>query len=293
MNDIHTSIKHCNINLFADDTLLSISSRNINEAVQKLNIDLQSLSLWLKQNKLKLNITKTKYMIIGRKHCANINIDQTIQIDTESIERVTNFKYLGIVIDDQLRFNTHIQHIVKQTAKKIGILYRANRQLTTRAKFYVYSSIIKPHFLYCPTILFLCKPCDIDKLQKQQNKVMRLLLKCPYDSHIADMLAALNWLSVKQLIYMNVFLFIYKMQHNLLPKSLCQNIIYIHQHHNINTRSRNKLRLTNMSKSSTQNSLYYKGFQLYNNIPETIKMLNTTQFKKHINQYIKTCFPHI
>lgn len=291
INDINTAIKHCNINLFADDALLTISTKNLEDAVTKINEDLHTLSLWLAHNKLKLNTSKTKYMTIGKKTTSNT--EHIIHINNEGIERVHSFKYLGIIIDTKLTFHEHVQHIVKQTAKKIGVLYRASKNLTTSAKITIYNTIIRPHFQYCSTILFLCTKSDIHKLQIQQNKIMRLVLKCSYDTHINDMLSELKWLSVQQLIYFNVCLFIYKMQHNLLPLHLCKNIKYIYQTHNINTRNRHQIVVPVYHKSTSQNSLYYKGFSIYISIPYNIKQLNLPQFKTNLKIYVITHFANV
>lgn len=48
-------------------------------------------------------------------------------------------EYLGIVPDDKQKFHKHVQQIIKQTAKKIERLYRASKQLTTKATITVYS----------------------------------------------------------------------------------------------------------------------------------------------------------
>jgi hypothetical protein len=65
MNDIGSAIKECEYYLFVDNTLLSVSGtsvqREIEKFMEKLNCDLQNLSKWLKFNKLKLNVSKTKY----------------------------------------------------------------------------------------------------------------------------------------------------------------------------------------------------------------------------------------
>jgi hypothetical protein len=47
--------------LFVDDTLLSVSGTSVQKCIEKLNRDLENLSKWLKFNKLKLNVSKTKY----------------------------------------------------------------------------------------------------------------------------------------------------------------------------------------------------------------------------------------
>jgi hypothetical protein len=64
MNAIGSAIKECEYYLFADDTLLSISDTSVQEYMEKLNRDLKNLSKLLKFNKLKLNVSKTKYIIM-------------------------------------------------------------------------------------------------------------------------------------------------------------------------------------------------------------------------------------
>jgi hypothetical protein len=62
MKDIVKAISHSQVNLFADDTLLSMSASTVVEFIEKMQED--SLSDWLKFDKLKLNLSKTKFMII-------------------------------------------------------------------------------------------------------------------------------------------------------------------------------------------------------------------------------------
>jgi hypothetical protein len=65
MNDIVKAISHSQVNLFADDTLWSVSASTVVEYIEKMQDD--ALSDWLKFKKLKLNISKTKFIIITGK----------------------------------------------------------------------------------------------------------------------------------------------------------------------------------------------------------------------------------
>lgn len=288
VNDIAVNLEYCTVNLFADDTLLSISSKSPSDAYLKMNSDLTKLSKWLKQNKLKLNIKKTKYMLIGGRK--NLGEGYTVNIDGEVIEKVSNMKYLGVIIDDKLTFKEHACYISKKLSSKIGVMYRASKKLTYSAKLTVYRSFILPHFQYCSTVLFLCNECDLQKLQVQQNKVMRLILKCKRETNVKGMLTTLNWLSVRQLIYFNVLLLIYKMQNDLLPNYLCSNLLYIHQCHNLNTRNKNKFKLPNFKKRLSKNNVFYKGLKMYNELPSNLIECSINVFKEKLKVYVKTQF---
>ena len=116
LNDMKRVFRYCDINLFADNTVLFIEGKHLSECVEHLNEELHSLSDWLKFKKLKLNIGKTKYLIIS----SRVNIDNfRILIDSETIDRVREIKYLGVIIDDNLTLKYHIYNVIKKIAKNL------------------------------------------------------------------------------------------------------------------------------------------------------------------------------
>lgn len=75
-------------------------------------------------NKLKLNIDKTKYMIITTR---KIEINCEIKIGSELIEKVNVMKYLGIQIDSKLNFKDNTDFIIKKVSKKISFFNQNKR----------------------------------------------------------------------------------------------------------------------------------------------------------------------
>lgn len=285
INDIQNALENCKINLFADDALLTYSSKDYNSAVLKVNSDLKLIHTWLNANKLKLNINKTKFMTLSYKPVITRNV---IAINDDAIEQVTTFKYLGVVIDNKLTFKDHIEKIIKKVSSNVGLLYRLSPKLTKSARLTIYQSVIKPHLEYCSSVLFLCNNCDVNKLQVLQNKAMRIILKRNRRSNVCVMLKDLNWLSVKQLIVFKVMLFIYKMRSGLLPNYLCTKIEYNYTIYNSRSlRNRENFRLPNLKKSASQNSVFYKGVKMFNLLPYNIKTaINVNQFKKLCKLYV-------
>jgi hypothetical protein len=86
MNYIVKAISHSQ-NLFADDTLLSVSASTAVECIEKMQEGLDALSDWLKFNKLKLNVSKTKFMIITSKRSSATD-RALLTIDGEKIKEV-------------------------------------------------------------------------------------------------------------------------------------------------------------------------------------------------------------
>jgi hypothetical protein len=73
-----------------------------------------------------------------------------------------------------------------------------------------YETIIAPHYEYCSSIFLSANEKDIIRLQKLQNKAMRIILKCDWYTHSEDMLKKLNWLSISEKIRYNSLVFIHK-----------------------------------------------------------------------------------
>ena len=114
--------------LFADDSNLIIKGRNLTEIERKFNLEIPVLVNWLQTNRLSLNLTKTHYMIFGSKK-ANFPHEINLEIEGIKIEEVKETKFLGVILENTLSWNSHISYIAKKIAKSVGILTRARQML--------------------------------------------------------------------------------------------------------------------------------------------------------------------
>ena len=102
INDIVLCSKLLKFILFADDTNLFFSSKSIKDLQNIINTELDKLSNWFRIIKLSINVSKTKFILFGRrsKFCCNPNF--CLKIDSKIIEQVKSTKFLGIFIDVDL-----------------------------------------------------------------------------------------------------------------------------------------------------------------------------------------------
>ena len=112
--------------MFADDTQLGTAAKDVKTAIEILNNDLASISVWMAANKLSLNKSKTEYMLIGShlklKQC---NSDLQIKIGDTLIQRVIiTTKSLGIMIDETLTWHPNPDLITKKVNKDLHVLKR-------------------------------------------------------------------------------------------------------------------------------------------------------------------------
>ena len=105
--------------LFADDTSVYIEAENESLVISILNEEFEKINTCLKANKLTLNLDKSHYMVSGGKQ--KIDFD-TPSLNHISLKRVKFPKFLGVIIDDQLKWSNHIIYIKNKIAKGFGII---------------------------------------------------------------------------------------------------------------------------------------------------------------------------
>ena len=109
--------------LFADDTALFYPNKSIDSIIDDMESDLAILNIYFRQNLLLLNLCKTKFMVF---HSMRRNVPSHRQptFDNITIEKVHNFKYLGVVFDSTLSWDKHIQGLEHKISALCGVLWK-------------------------------------------------------------------------------------------------------------------------------------------------------------------------
>ena len=121
VNDIANCLTHSKLISFADDTTVFLSSKCINDLYKNMNSDLDDLTNWFKANRLALNVNKSNCMLFQPNGNQN-TLGNTLNIDVDPIEHTLYCKFLGIFIDNQLRWNNHLSHISAKLSRSVYIL---------------------------------------------------------------------------------------------------------------------------------------------------------------------------
>ena len=207
INDLPECVTDCNINMYADDTIIYFAAKSKTEIEITLQNDLNRVSDWMKENRLIVNHTKTKTMLIGsRPRLKNI---QTFDIlmGGKRIERVTKCdKNLGVILDQHLVWHEHVESTGKMVAKRLGILSRIRYCLTLDAANRVYNTMIQPIFDHADTSWGVLSEVCNNELQRLQNRAACIVLR---RNRTENCLSSLNWLhlSTRRKIHRCVLVF--------------------------------------------------------------------------------------
>ena len=141
-NDIAGAITKSKFTLYADDTVIYSSSKNINRAIANIQHDLNKLTNWCKTNSIFINPNKTKYIIFS-----NQKIMQTLfqlTVDDTEINQVSQFTYLGVTLDQHLTFKNHAQQTINKVLAKVYQLKKMRKFLSNKAALLIYKNMILP-----------------------------------------------------------------------------------------------------------------------------------------------------
>ena len=173
-NDIGSIITKSKFTLYADDTVIYSSSKDINKAIANVQHDLNSLTAWCTINGIFINPIKTKFVIFSTQIIAQPH--PLLTIDNVEVQCVSQFNYLGVTLDQHLTFKNHAQHTINKVSAKIYQLRKMRKFLSQRAALLIYKNMILPITEY-GDIFMLSAPKELrNRLQKLQNKALKCAL---------------------------------------------------------------------------------------------------------------------
>ena len=154
INDHPSCLQHSTARMYADDTNIATTGKSTKEIASGANADLENIHIWLKANKLTLNVTKTEYMFIA----SDSNLDKLrdiryLVLGGKPIKRVKVSKSLGIFNDERLSWRNHIDKISKTICSGISGLRQVREFVTLSTLLTIYHSLIPPIFDYCDVVL--------------------------------------------------------------------------------------------------------------------------------------------
>jgi len=263
INDMDNISKLLFYILFADDTNAFYSHKKVDEIINTFNGELGLLTDWLHANKLTLNIKKTHYIIF-----TNSNIRPTpnldIIIDNQVIDRVSNTRFLGVIIDENLRYKHHVNHIKPKVARGVGILARARKFFSIKTLINLYYAFIHPYLLYCVEIWGNTCTTYTDPLFKLQKRAVRIITGSSRTTSSSDLFKLLKIIPFPKLHTSFVYIFLYKLHQNMVPPAISSTYQFNSNVHSHVTRHSQNLHVNHVSSALRHRSLRHQAITLHN-----------------------------
>lgn len=283
INDIVNSSSFLNYILFADDSNMYASHSSLNTLITRINEELRSVNGWVLSNKLTLNFSKSHYMIFSRKK--NNPITTSIIIGDNILKHENVTKFLGVMVDDKLKWTCHIQSIVSKLNKQCGILYLIRNNLTKKSLLLIYHTLINTHLTYCHSVWAGAGVSHLSPLVRTQKRVIRTMAYLGKYEHTNESFKSFQVLKLNDMGIFLRGLFVFKVRFNLLDVNA--SLFITRDVPNYNLRNNNILEIPRMKTNHGQSSIKYQGVKVWNSLPLHVKTHQTiVPFKKSLKSYL-------
>ena len=181
INDLPDVVKSL-VKLFADDTKIYAKVNNIEEK-DTLQEDIRSLNDWSNKWQLKFNKSKCKHLHLGR------DTEFTYEMDGDTITTTTEEKDLGVLMDNQLKFQAHIGTQIKKANQKLGIIKRTFSYMDKEMFTTLYKSLVRPHLEYATSawsVIYKKDAIQIENVQRRATKLLKRISNLPYSERLKE-----------------------------------------------------------------------------------------------------------
>ena len=276
--------------MFADDTTIVMTDKNVNTLQQKINSEMENVSEWFKANQLSLNKNKSHAMLFTNQKRTDNHNNFTINIENTPLRLTEQTTFLGVVLDCRLKWNLHVEKIASKVSKFIGILKKVKSKLNFSSLLTLYNTFVNTHMSYCIAVWGCTARVYLDKLLKLQKRALRLVFNVHYREHTSQLFLQAKVLNVYKMYSYNVCIFMYRVFKHITLSSIA-NLFQIRQHMlDINIRNLNVFHLNNCRTETRKKSIFYSGPFKFNKItqqfPYISQINNLLLFKKKIKLII-------
>ena len=286
INSLPNATSDAKVILYADDAVLLCTGSTQHELKESLGLGFSQICNWYHDNKLTLNVKKTKLMVIGSKNSLVSFEDFRFEPDDNvAIDRVTSFKYLGVTTDEKWNWKAHVRNLIKKLGHRICVFNRICHMLDMKSRIAYYNGLVLPHLDY-GDILWGDQPglkSEMEQLQAFQNKFARKVLGKKVSSKEA--LKELSWVPLEDRRRIHRCFLVQNAIKGNIPEHF-ENFKSPLNTHGYNTRNGHLPRFGRIRTEWGRRLTCYQATIEWQNLPLSIRQpMPKNIFKRHLNEY--------
>ena len=177
INDLCNTSNNCEFVLFADDTNIFVKAKSEYLAYQTANEILLKVNDYMKANKLHINMKKCCYLHFkpSKLTIDHLSNEYKILINGTEIKKVSETKFLGVIIDENLNWDAHIKQLTKKLSSATGVLNRIKDCIPDELHKDLYHTLFESHMCYGITAWGGVSRNKLLPLFRAQKKCIRIL----------------------------------------------------------------------------------------------------------------------
>ena len=205
------------------------------------------------------------------------SVPSNIYIGDTSLAYKSSVKFLGVILDNKLKFSEHTKFIANKISKSVGIFWKIRTSVPNDILQNLYYNLIYPYLSYCTIVWGGTYATHLHRIQILQKRAIRIINRRPYRDHTNPLFYASKILKINDIFKFRVCDYFFS---NNLSTEFSRN----HEHH---TRNRGSLIPDFNRLTSTQRSISYIGPSFWNSLPPEIKLSQSRSvFKNRLKSYL-------
>ena len=248
---------------------------------------------WMTSNRLKLNPDKTEFLLMGSSSQRD-KVKHSFPVDIlgNSLSSAGQARNLGVAFDAELNYQAQIKSVVKSCNYYTRDIRRIRHLLDFDSAITLANALVSSRLDYCNSLMYAVPAVYLDKLQRVQNSLARVVTLSPYLTSSALLRKQLHWLPIRSRIHFKLAVITYKALNLHQPSSLSgllQPVTHrfpIRSHGGADGR---QLAFLGNSKSYGRKAFSFVAPKIWNAIPAQVRSASSlAHFRKFIETYYFT-----
>ena len=263
-------------------------ARSLDRLITTVNSDLTRLANWFAINRLSLNVTKTNFILFTNVGKCYDKSKITVMFNGTLVTRVQCSKFLGVYIDEHLKWATHVQQVASKVSRNVGILQKLRYIIPQYCLMMLYNCFILPYLQYCCIVWGCIGMTTLNLLILLQKKCVRIIAKTDSKAHTAPLFKKFGLLNISELCFFQTALFMFKYTRGHLPQRFNSYFVRTNSSHHYSTRSAESgYWIPSIKTTVRQRNIRYRGPVTWNKLKPEIQQLSSQySFKILLEQYL-------
>ena len=223
INDLPNVLKNCSFHMYADDVQIYASGKvsEHNLVLDVINKNIEYILDWSHRNGLALNAAKTQAVKVCKKSVSGVisNLPNVV-VGNTTVPYSTSVKNLGLILDQHLDFQEHINSICKSVYGGLHSLNKLRYCTPLESRKRLFNALILPFFHYCDVIYGSSSSGTIQRLQLALNSCLRYVLNLRKFDHISQFSTYLLGCDLSTYLNFRAVTFLYKILNPPVPSYL-------------------------------------------------------------------------
>ena len=254
---------------------------------------LVTINDWMNLNRLKLNPSKTEFVLFG-KQMLSLSSSISLHVVDIDINSSPCIKYLGCYLDENLTFKKFVSEKCKTISLNLYLIKQIRQYLSDDSCKQIVQSLVTSHLDYANSVLYGLPESTIKRLQLLQNLAAKLVLKLRSTDSSTEALKRLHWLPVHYRIKFKVACIVFKCINDSDSPQYLKEMLSLrtssYSIRSVNPAAKTLNVLSVRHKTFASRSFAVAGPSIWNDLPTNIRMLTDfCIFKRRLKAFYYTC----